>query len=162
MELSISTPALLFSTASLLMLGFTNRFMAVAKLIRDLHAEYRLNPESMNNITLVEQIRNLQFRVRLIRNMQFLGVSSLFFSILSMASIYLEAPEAAAILFGVALAVQAGALAISVYEIAISVEALKIELSDMEHLIGDQSTGRRLRDVLRWRRKKSPPKNLSS
>jgi hypothetical protein len=155
MDLSISTPALLFSTASLLMLGFTNRFMAVAKLIRDLHAEYRAHPESMNNITLVEQIRNLQFRVRLIRNMQFLGVSSLFFSILSMACIYLEAPEAAAVLFGVALAVQAGALAISVYEIAISVEALKIELSDMEHLIGDRSTVRRLRDVVRWRKKKA-------
>lgn len=154
-ELTLSTPALLFSTASLLLLGFTNRFTATAKVIRDLHAEYRTNPTSLNNIVLIEQIRSLQFRVRLIRNMQFLGVSSLFLSILCMIFIYLEYQSLAGWVFGTALFMQAGALAISVYEITISIEALKIELSDMEHVLGHQSTVRRLRDVLTWKNRKN-------
>lgn len=82
--------------------------------------------------------------------MQFLGVSSLFLSILCMIFIYLEYQVAAGWIFGIALFLQAGALAISVFEITISIEALKIELSDMEHVLGQQSTVRRLRDVLRW------------
>lgn len=150
MELALSTPALLFSTASLLMLGFTNRFMAIAKLIRDLHADYRKEPSDL----LVEQIKNLRFRVRLLRNMQFLGVTSLFLSILCMIFIYLEMQIMAGWLFGLALFLQAGALAVSVYEITISIEALKVELSDMQSLLGDTHS-QRLRDViLFWRKKR--------
>ena len=118
MELTLSTPALLFSTASLLMLGFSNRFMAIAKLIRDLHADYLKEPSAL----LVEQLKNLRFRVRLVRNMQFLGVMSLFLSILCMIFIYLEMQTVAGWLFGLALLLQAAALAISVYEITISIE----------------------------------------
>ncbi len=41
MQLELTTPALLFSTTSLLMLAYTNRFLAIAKLIRKLHDEYQ-------------------------------------------------------------------------------------------------------------------------
>ncbi|MFN8354417.1 MAG: DUF2721 domain-containing protein [Spirosomataceae bacterium] len=151
MELTLSTPALLFSTASLLMLGFTNRFMAIAKLIRDLHADYLSKPSTH----IVEQLKNLRFRVRLIRNMQFLGVSSLFLSILCMIFIYLEMQTTAGWLFGLALFLQAAALAISVYEITISIQALTIELWDVEELLGDTPT-KRMRDGLKfWKRKKT-------
>jgi len=152
MELTLSTPAILFSTAAIFMLGFTNRFTATAKVIRDLHTIYR--ETTVNQILLVEQIRTLQYRVRLIRNMQFLGVMSLFVSILCMFSIYAEWQALAGWMFGAALFLQAAALGISVYEISLSIEALKIELSDMEHIIGEQSTVRRLRDVIFRRRKK--------
>jgi hypothetical protein len=153
MELTLSTPAILFSTAALFMLGFTNRFTATAKVIRDLHAMYQ--EATPNKIVLIEQIRTLQHRVRLIRDMQFLGVMSLFVSILCMIAIYLEWQAVAGWMFGGALVLQAAALAISVYEIALSIEALKIELSDMEHLLDEPSTVRRLRGVLRWGRKKT-------
>ena len=69
--------------------------------------------------------------------------------------IYLEYQSMAGWVFGTALFMQAGALAISVYEITISIEALKIELSDMEHVLGHQSTVRRLRDVLTWKNRKT-------
>ena len=154
MELTLSTPAILFSTAALFMLGFTNRFTATAKVIRDLHAMYQ--EATPNKIVLIEQIRTLQHRVRLIRDMQFLGVMSLFVSILCMLAIYLEWQNVAGWMFGSALFLQAAALAISVYEIALSIEALKIELSDMEHLLGEQSTVRRLRDVVLRRRRDKP------
>lgn len=152
MELTLSTPAILFSTAALFMLGFTNRFTATAKVIRDLHAMYQ--EAAPNKIVLIKQIRTLQYRVRLIRNMQFLGVMSLFVSILCMISIYAQWQVLAGWMFGSALFLQAAALAISVYEISLSIEALKIELSDMEHLLGEQSTVRRLRDVVFRKRRK--------
>jgi hypothetical protein len=41
MELSLTTPALLFPTISLILLAYTNRFLAVAALIRKLSDEYK-------------------------------------------------------------------------------------------------------------------------
>ena len=44
MELSINTPALLFPAITLLMLAYTNRFLALASLVRSLHDEYNQAP----------------------------------------------------------------------------------------------------------------------
>ena len=38
-ELTLTTPALLFSAISLIMLAYTNRFLAYAAVIRNLHAK---------------------------------------------------------------------------------------------------------------------------
>ena len=132
MELTISTPALLFSTVSLLMIAFTNRFLAIASLIRDLHDKFRTNPETV----YVDQIRNLHRRLRLIRNIQILAVLSLLVSAISMALIYWDKQLAASYLFGLALVLQISALVVSVVEISISINALQIELSDMEKELG--------------------------
>ncbi|WP_375447690.1 DUF2721 domain-containing protein [uncultured Fibrella sp.] len=132
MELTISTPALLFSTVSLLMIAFTNRFLAIASLIRDLHDKFRTNPE----IVYVDQIRNLHRRLRLIRNIQILAVLSLLVSAISMALIYWDKQLVASYLFGLALVLQISALVVSVVEISISINALQIELSDMEKELG--------------------------
>jgi hypothetical protein len=40
-QISINTPALLFPAITLLMLAYTNRFLALASLIRKLHAHYK-------------------------------------------------------------------------------------------------------------------------
>ena len=76
-----------------------------------------------------------------------------------MIFIYLEMQIMAGWLFGLALLLQAAALAISVYEITISIEALTIELSDVENLLGDTPT-KRLRDVLLFRRTKKASKAI--
>jgi len=57
MELTLSTPALLFSAITLLMLAYTNRFLAVANLIRGLHKEYK--EDSMGEDVIIGQIKNL-------------------------------------------------------------------------------------------------------
>lgn len=132
MELTISTPALLFSTVSLLMIAFTNRFVAISSLIRDLHEKFRTNPESV----YVAQIRNLHTRLRLIRAIQVLAVLSLLVSAVSMFVIYGGNQLLARYLFGAALLLQIAALLISVWEISISINALQIELSDMEKELG--------------------------
>ena len=61
MQISINTPALLFPAFTLLMLAYTNRFLAFASLIRKLNVEYK---ESNENKEMVkEQIFNLRRRL---------------------------------------------------------------------------------------------------
>ena len=128
MELTISTPALLFSTISLLMLAYTNRFLAIANLIRNLSTKFR---ESHNQL-LALQITSLRKRIRLIRNMQFFAVFSLLCSMVCMLCIFLELQAVAKLIFILALSLQVVSVCISLAEIFLSVDALEVELKDME------------------------------
>lgn len=128
MELQLSTPALLFSTISLLMLAYTNRFLAIAKLIRDLHDKYIDKPNQL----ILHQIKNLRMRLNLIRNMQLLGVISLLLSVICMLLLFLDNMYWAKVLFAASMAMMVISLALSVWEITISAQALKIELQDIE------------------------------
>ena len=129
MELSLTTPALLFPAISLLLLAYTNRFLAIATLIRNLHEKY----ESQPNKILVEQIRNLRKRVYLIRNMQFLGVSSLLLCVVCMFLLFWGQLEIGKILFSISLILLILSLSLSVIEIQISVKALNIQIGKMEN-----------------------------
>ncbi|GAB3172732.1 DUF2721 domain-containing protein [Telluribacter humicola] len=132
MELTLSTPALLFSTVSLLMIAFTNRFLAIANLIRDLHKQFQQNPEKV----VVDQIKNLHTRLRLIRTIQATAVLSLLLSAICMLLLFQNQMELARVLFIGALVLQIAALLLSVVEISISIKALQIELNDMEDQLG--------------------------
>jgi len=135
MELTLSTPALLFSTVSLLMIAFTNRFLAIANLIRDLHKQFQKNPDGI----VVEQIRSLHMRLRLIRTIQALAVLSLLLSAICMLLLLQGYPVIARLLFTGALVLQITALGLSVIEISVSIKALKLELNDMEEALGRRS-----------------------
>lgn len=128
--MSINTPALLFPAITLLMLAYTNRFLALSTLIRNLHSKYKQGLEDSK--LLQDQIRNLKIRMVLIRQMQTSGVLSFFFCVLSMFLLYLEYQLAAQVVFGVSLVLLLVSLALSLREIAISTRALEIELGDME------------------------------
>ena len=128
MRITLATPALLFSAISLLLLAFTNRFLALANLVRNLHAQYKEKPNEL----LFGQIRNLRRRLLLIRNMQIYGISSLLLCVLSMFLIYIEAQHIAEIVFGIALVLMIISLSLSIKEILISVHALNLHLSDIE------------------------------
>ncbi|RYD77683.1 MAG: DUF2721 domain-containing protein, partial [Verrucomicrobiaceae bacterium] len=80
MDINLSTPALLFPALSLLLLAYTNRFVVLAGLIRNLHERYK---ESRQTV-LIEQIRNLRRRVALIKNMQAAGILSMLLCVLCM------------------------------------------------------------------------------
>lgn len=135
MELTLSTPALLFSTVSLLMIAFTNRFLAIANLIRDLHKQFQRNPDGI----VVAQIKNLHMRLRLIRTIQGLAVMSLLLSAICMLLLLQDQLVAARALFYGALVLQIIALGLSVVEISISIKALQLELNDMEEALGKRS-----------------------
>ena len=128
MEITLTTPALLFPAVSLLLLAFTNRFLAIATLIRQLHRNYL---EDQKN--LVEgQLKNLRKRLYLIRLMQFLGVLSLLLCVLSMFLLYVESRVWGEAVFGVSLVSLLLSLFVSLREIQLSTHALDLELSDME------------------------------
>lgn len=127
--LTLTTPALLFSAISLLLLAYTNQFLALAQLIRNLHAQYKQNADSV----LLGQINNLRIRVHIIRYMQILGITSLLLCVLSMFLIYIGETVWAEVIFGVALLLLIASLALSVWEIQISVKALDIHLRDIEN-----------------------------
>ena len=131
MELSIGTPALLFSTVSLLMVAFTNRFMSMASLIRGLHEKFQKNPDE----AIVMQIDNLRLRMKLIQRMQIIAIVSLILSVICMFLLFLNEQLVARWFFGVGLLGMSIALALSAWEITISTKALEVELSDMEDII---------------------------
>lgn len=127
MRLELSTPALLFPTVSLIMLAYTNRFLALAGLIRALHAEWRRSEDDR----IVGQIANLRQRVLLIRNMQALGAVSLLSCVLCMLVLLGGFEGIAIALFVLALMLMTASLALSVREIGISVRSLELALGDL-------------------------------
>jgi len=129
-ELNLTTPALLFSAISLILLAYTNRFLAYATVVRTLHAQHKLDPSKL----LLGQINNLRKRLYLTRSMQILGITSLLLCVLCMFLVYVEWQTAAELIFGVALVFLITSLALSIREIQISVRALDLHLSDMEGL----------------------------
>lgn len=126
--LTLTTPALLFSAVSLILLAYTNRFLGYAQLVRNLYEKFRENP----NAVLLAQIKNLRKRLYLTRSMQILGVLSLFFCVASMFLIYVNFLLTASWVFGIGLLLLIVSLGISVWEIQISVKALELHLQDME------------------------------
>ena len=87
MEISFTTPALLFPAISLLLLAYTNRFLALANLVRKLHDEYKRGEQSK---IILQQIHSLRLRLRLVRYMQGLGVLSFLFCVITMYTIYMN------------------------------------------------------------------------
>ena len=130
MQFSINTPALLFPAITLLMLAYTNRFLALATLIRNLHTKYKQIVEDREIIK--EQIKNLRRRLELVKQMQASGIISFFFCVLSMSSFYLQFQDWAIVIFGLSLLFLLISLGLSLNEIYISTRALEIELKDME------------------------------
>jgi hypothetical protein len=128
MEITITTPALLFPAISLLMLAYTNRFLTLATIIRGLYDRYQNVPED----NLVLQIANLRYRIYLIRNMQIFGVLSLLLCCISMFALFAGWIVGGQWTFGLALVLMMISMGISIRELMISVGALDLLLADME------------------------------
>ncbi|MFN4973894.1 MAG: DUF2721 domain-containing protein [Bacteroidota bacterium] len=129
MELSINTPALLFPAISLVMLAYTNRFLALSSRVRNLHDKYVAHEQKQ---IIWGQIKNLRYRLKLVKHMQTLGVMSFLMCICCMFLIYLNFDVIAQIVFGISLLLFAGSLFLSLLEIRLSTRAIELELSDME------------------------------
>ena len=131
MELTVNISALLFPAISLIMLAYTNRFLALSSRVRMLHDKYQTQEERHLIFT---QIKNLKYRLKLIRNMQTYGVASLLFAIVSMFFIYIESQRIAEFVFAASLISFSWSILLSFIEIRLSTKAIEIELSDMEGL----------------------------
>jgi hypothetical protein len=130
MDISINTPALLFPAITLMMLAYTNRFLALATLIRNLHGKYKQGLE--DRALIKEQIMNLRRRLTFIKQMQASGVMSFFCCVLCMLFFFLQHEVWAYTTFGLSLIFLLLSLTLSLSEILLSTKALEIELKGME------------------------------
>ena len=128
MEITLTTPALLFPAISLLLLAYTNRFLAIASLIRNLHSKYQHDPTRI----IEAQIKNLRLRVILIRNMQVLGVTSLLLCVVCMFILFAGKIIIGKWIFAISLTLLILSLTLSVIEVQISIKALNIQIGNME------------------------------
>ena len=127
-ELTLTTPALLFSAVSLILLAYTNRFLSYAQLVRTLKEQHLQHPSKVTRA----QIDNLRRRLHLTRTMQALGVSSLFLCVVTMFLLYVGLVLLSAYVFGLALLLLIASLGVSLWEIQSSEKALELPLKDME------------------------------
>ncbi len=128
MELSLSIPALLFPAISLTMLAYNARYLAIAALIRQLHQKYQETASESVGL----QVRKLNKRLTLIKNMQAAAIFSFLLAVITMALIYLELSTWANLVFGVSLLALMISLVLSLIEVQLSTKALSIQLKDME------------------------------
>jgi len=131
MEINLNTPALLFPAITLLLLAYSNRYLALANLVRKLHDEYKRGEK---NPILIRQMRSLRGRINLVRYMQGLGVFSFLCCVISMYSIYREWMKVASYVFAFSMLCLMASLVISLIEITRSTKAIELELSDIEEL----------------------------
>ncbi|MBX7108942.1 MAG: DUF2721 domain-containing protein [Chitinophagales bacterium] len=131
MEITLTTPAILFPTVSLLLIAYTTRFLAIANLIRGLKLKY----QTEKTPNLISQINNLRIRLTLIRNMQAFGIAALFFTTFSIALLFFNEKMYGSYTFGFALLLLLISLGVSFREILMSGGALKFELHEMEEVL---------------------------
>ena len=131
MEITLTTPAILFPTVSLLLIAYTTRFLAIANLIRGLKLKY----QTEKTPNLLSQINNLRIRLTLIRNMQAFGIAALFFTTFSIALLFFDEKIYGSYTFGFAPLLLLISLGVSFREILMSGGALKFELLEMEEVL---------------------------
>ncbi len=125
--LGLTTPSLLFSAISLILLAYTNRFLSYASVVRALKEKHQQTHDPKD----IAQIANLRKRLYLTRSMQILGILSLLLCVIAMFFIYVSWQVFAAWIFGIALLLLAASLCVCIWEINISVKALEIHLEDI-------------------------------
>ncbi len=127
-ELTLITPSVLFSAVSLILLAYTNRFLAYAQLVRTLKDRYEQDRSAVTQA----QIENLRKRLNLSRLMQIFGTVSLFLCVVTMFVIYIGLSLTAIWIFGLALLALIVSLGLSIWEIIISSRALELYLGNMK------------------------------
>ena len=122
MTLEITTPAVLFPTVSLLLLAYTNRFLALTAIVRQMDSSGEVEHEFY-------QVKNLRKRLNYIKKMQYFGVSSLLMCAISMFFLFFQIDFVGKISFAISLVSLIISLLFSLLEIQISLEALRIHLN---------------------------------
>ena len=132
MDITLTTPAMLFPAISLLLLAYTNRFLTLASVIRNFDRAH-------DSDNAQAQITNLRARILLIKRMQEAGAGSFFLCVLSMLAIYADYQTIGSSIFAFSLVLLLYSLWLSVREIRISVEALDMHLGHLNIPLGKKS-----------------------
>jgi lysylphosphatidylglycerol synthetase-like protein (DUF2156 family) len=130
MELTLTTPALIFPAISLLFLAYTNRFLTLANLTRELYARYKAEPDPV----IKGQLHNLRYRISIIRHMQIFGVLAFFGCVLCMFLLFAGLVVVGKYVFGASLISLLVSLALSLRELFISIDALNLQIRDIDDI----------------------------
>ena len=122
--ITTTTPALLFPAISLLFLAYTNRFLVLAQLIR------QLGTRSASKYT-IKQVELLHQRIHYIKFMQGFAVFSFLLCTTSMFCLFLEYQKHGAVFFGASLVLLAISLVFALIEIVQSTNAIELELKEI-------------------------------
>jgi hypothetical protein len=139
MEMTITTPSLLFPAISLLLLAYTNRFVVLTNVIRQLSNTKEDN--AVVQVLVRRQMDNLRLRIQVIRRMQAFGVLSFVLCTLSMFALLMQWSITGQLLFANSLILLVISLLFSFYEVNISTEAINIELEKFDALVGNAGAG---------------------
>jgi hypothetical protein len=127
--IDISTPAIVFPALSVLMLAYTNRFIAISKRVRSLHEEYL----SESSQVIYRQISVMHKRLTYIRNMQILAIFGFLINVISIFLSLLNIEMIATYMFASSLIFISASLSVAMLEIYHSVNALSLQLDEDEN-----------------------------
>ena len=125
-SISLTTPAFLFSTLSLLMSAYTARFSGISNLIRKLHE--KIISENKSREDFENQVKILKKRLSYIKYLQFFAILSLFFSTFAMFAILIDIMTMGVFNFALALLFFLISLVFSILEIQCSVRAINWQI----------------------------------
>ena len=128
MELTLTTPSLLFPAISLLLLAYTNRYLSVAEVIRMIRRDH---DSGFKRTAMVKQVELLDKRLDIIRNMQTVGTASLALASLTMLLIYIDQQTLARGAFGASIVLLIISMMMSLHETMLSNEAIGYEIDDL-------------------------------
>jgi len=128
MDITITTPALLFPAISVLFLAYANRYLAIVKRTRELHSLYN----KTQSYFLKKQVDSLRRRIKLIIAMQLFSVMGIISCVLTMGLVFIGQPMYATYAFGTGMLLIVLSLLVSMWELLISTHALNIELQNIE------------------------------
>ena len=110
------------------MMAHTNRFLALANLIRSQISLY----ESTKDEKLLPQIKNFKIRLKVIKNSQIAAILSFLLCVISMFCIFISQILIAKVAFGLSLVFLFVSLLLSLNELLLSVGALNVEMERIE------------------------------
>jgi hypothetical protein len=128
MDITLTTPALLFPAISLLLLAYTSRFLALASLMRDLYSRYKTQPDPR----IKGQLTSLRYRIGIIRNMQVFGVASFVGCVICMIVLFIGLITLGKWIFAGSLFLLLVSLGLSLREVQVSIDALTLQMHDLD------------------------------
>lgn len=124
MKLELNTPGLLFPAISFLLLPYTNRYLTLANLLRNLQRQWAAEHDQR----YLDQIRVLRRRVTLIRWMTTFVVTAMLCNVVCILAVFEGWDTVARPLFIAAMLSLVLSLSISLFEIQLSTHALNMQL----------------------------------
>lgn len=126
--MDLTVPALLFPAIAILMLGYVNRFVSCAAVIRTFKKDY---DSGYVHVDVQKQLSILRDRIKLFQAMVFAAATALLLACLSMGFIYKDLQEAGKLVFGLSLVAMVISIILSLYETTLSNKSLIIEIDDI-------------------------------